>query len=191
MASYRILVIDDNPSIHTDLDRVFESEAASTVGEAERVFFGEPAPPTVVAEYELAHAMQGQDGLDLLLAAKQAGREFDVAFVDMRMPPGWDGVETILQLWEADPFLEVIICSAYSDYSWRGIVEKLGLSDRYLIIRKPFDNIEVLQAAASLGRKRHLNRENADYRSSLEKKVRDQTLTLEETLRRLAESNSC
>ena len=73
-----------------------------------------------------------------------------MAFVDIRMPPGWDGVETVCRIWEVDPEILVVICSAYSDYSWEEMVRKLGRNDRFLILKKPFDNIEVRQCAMAL-----------------------------------------
>lgn len=188
MTISRILIIDDNESIHEDFRKVFASDVDPATTEAAMAFLGEAAQTERAAEYEIECVAQGELGLAALNDAIAAGRPFDMAFVDMRMPPGWDGVETIQHLWNADPFLEVVICSAYSDYSWSGIVEKLGLSDRYLIIRKPFDNVEVLQAAASLCEKRRLNRENAAYRRDLEKKVQEQTQSLQEALTNLTES---
>ena len=70
-----------------------------------------------------------------------------MAFVDMRMPPGWDGVETIAKMWEVDPEIQIVICSAYSDRPWDEIVRKLGHVDQFLILKKPFDTIEVCQLA--------------------------------------------
>lgn len=183
----RVLVIDDNESIHEDFRKVFASESDGP-SDAALAFLGEGADEEERTPYEVGCASQGEIGLAMLTEAISVGRPFDMAFVDMRMPPGWDGVETIQHLWEADPFLEVVICSAYSDYSWHGIVEELGLSDRYLIIRKPFDNTEVLQAAASLCQKRRLKRENAAYRRDLEQKVREQTQSLQEAMARMTES---
>src|SRR4029077_15261082 len=81
------------------------------------------------------------------------GRPYAMAFVDVRMPPGWDGIETIAQIWRDYPQLQVVICSAYSDYSWTEITRKLGASDALLILKKPFDNIEVLQLAHALTKK--------------------------------------
>jgi diguanylate cyclase (GGDEF)-like protein len=80
----------------------------------------------------------------------QEGRPYAVAFVDIRMPPGWDGIETVCRIWEVDPEILVVICSAYSDYSWEEMVRKLGRNDRFLILKKPFDNVEVRQCAMAL-----------------------------------------
>jgi len=109
--------------------------------------------------FELDYAYQGQAALVLVQMARQEGRPYAVAFVDMRMPPGWDGLETIERLWEADGRLQVVICTAYSDHSWADIAARLGTSDRFLILRKPFDPIEVQQIAASLTRKWELGRD--------------------------------
>src|SRR6185503_5304372 len=68
-------------------------------------------------------------------------------------PPGWDGLETIDHLWREDPRLQVVICTAYSDYSWEDIVKRFGYNDRLLLLKKPFDNAEVSQVACALTEK--------------------------------------
>ena len=69
------------------------------------------------------------------------------------MPPGWDGVETFQEIWQVDPYIQMVICTAYSDYSWDETIKKLGESENLLILKKPFDVIEVRQLAYSLSRK--------------------------------------
>ena len=80
-----------------------------------------------------------------------------MAFVDVRMPPGWDGIETIARIWEVDPELQVVVCTAYSDYSWEDMRAKVGQPDSLLVLKKPFDNIEVQQIAHALTKKWLLN----------------------------------
>ena len=99
------------------------------------------------------------------------GRPYSLAFVDMRMPPGWDGLKTIERLWATDPNVQVVICSAHTDYDWTEVVHRLGHSDKLLVLRKPAEPIEVLQCATALSRKW----EN-------DKLVRDQMLRLEEVI---------
>ena len=94
-----------------------------------------------------------------------------MAFVDVRMPPGWDGVETTARIWEADPDLQVVICTAYADCSWDEMLQKLGQSDRLVILKKPFDSIEVYQLANSLCRKWQLLQESKGKMASLEEMV--------------------
>jgi len=74
--------------------------------------------------------MQGRDGVELARRAIVEGRPYSVAFVDMRMPPGWDGLETIENLWKVDPEIQVVVCSAYSDYDWMELLARLGAPTR-------------------------------------------------------------
>lgn len=155
----RILVIDDNDAIHDDFRKILvpSSTGSSKVAASKAAFFGTADLPAAAGDTQLQFvvetASQGVEGLAKLQAAFSEGRPFAVAFVDMRMPPGWDGVQTIQRLWEVDPSLQVVICTAYSDHSWEEISQKLGLTDRLLILKKPFDTVEVRQLASALSEK--------------------------------------
>jgi len=153
----RILVIDDNPAIHEDFRKIFKSDVASAdLDAAEAALFGDAPEERAPARFTVDSAFQGQEGLAMVQAAVAAGKPYALAFVDIRMPPGWDGIETVARIWEAYPDLQIVICTAYSDYSWDEMVGKLGASDRLVILKKPFDNIEVLQFAHALTAKWHL-----------------------------------
>ena len=146
----RVLVIDDNDAIHADFRTILSGAGKPTgLAEDEEALFGDARPVGPLATFDIDTALQGQQGYEKVVAAVAAGNRYHLAFVDMRMPPGWDGVQTIQKLWEADPQLHVVICSAYSAYSWKEIVVKLGGSDRLLILKKPFDEFEVYQIANS------------------------------------------
>jgi PAS domain S-box-containing protein len=71
----------------------------------------------------------------------------------VRMPPGWDGIETTSRLWAEDPDLQIVICTAYSDYGWDEMVRRLGQTDNLLLLKKPFDPVEVVQITHALTRK--------------------------------------
>jgi PAS domain S-box-containing protein len=147
----RILLIDDMPSIHEDFRKILAPPSAdgSELSAVEAELFGD-APKDTAAAFELDSAYQGREGLAKVQAALAAGRPYAMAFVDMRMPPGWDGVETIEHLWQTDPQLQVVICTAYSDHSWESVLARLDMRDRLLILKKPFDAIEVSQLASAL-----------------------------------------
>lgn len=156
----RILVVDDNRAIHEDFRRILEAQTEDErLAHARASLFGETPLSRAPDRFELDYADQGQAALALVEMARREGRPYAVAFVDMRMPPGWDGLDTIERLWEADGRLQVVICTAYSDHSWAEIAARLEMNDRLLILRKPFDSIEVQQIAASLTRKWELGRD--------------------------------
>jgi diguanylate cyclase (GGDEF)-like protein len=146
----RVLVIDDNEAIHADFRTILtRGGGSSSLADDEAAIFGSSKQSFPQAHFKLDFAFQGQEGYEKVLASVASGNPYHLAFVDMRMPPGWDGVQTIHKLWEADPRLHVVVCSAYSAYSWKEISAKLGATDRLLILKKPFDELEVFQIASS------------------------------------------
>jgi len=177
----RILVIDDNRAIHDDfrkiLTRAHDGEAE--LAAAELAIFGESAAVDARPTFDVDSALQGEQGVECVRAALAAGRPFAVAFVDMRMPPGWDGLETIEKLWAVDRDVQVVICSAHSDYDWTEVVARLGHADKLLIIKKPFEPIEVLQCASALTRKWYNERIVRHQMDTLEQVVSARTQGLE------------
>jgi len=154
----RILIIDDNPAIHEDFRKILTGPAeADDLESVSDQLFGPEAAKPAFKGFELESAFQGQEGLERVKRAVASARPYALAFIDVRMPPGWDGVETTAKLWEAYPDLQVVICTAYSDYAWDDMIAKVGQSDRLVILKKPFDNVEVLQLANALTEKWRLH----------------------------------
>ncbi len=161
-AAPRILVIDDNPSIHRDFDWVLLDNTSNKELEAEerRLYGQESRPGITKPPFAVDHAVSGLEGVEKLKQALNEGRAYQLAFVDIRMP-GIDGVETIQRLWKLDQRLQVVICTAYADYSWEDLVLRLGQTDKLLVLKKPFDNIEVVLLASTLCEKWLLARQAA------------------------------
>jgi diguanylate cyclase (GGDEF)-like protein/PAS domain S-box-containing protein len=179
----RILLVDDMAAIHEDFRKILQpsrSAAQLALAATEAALFGEPPQPGAAA-FELDSAYQGQEALAKLQLALQAGRPYAMAFVDMRMPPGWDGVQTIERLWQADPRLQVVICTAFSDHSWEEVLRRLATNDRLLILKKPFDAIEVRQLADALTTKWQMTQQAAAQVDTLEEAVRERTLEITRT----------
>ncbi len=116
----RILIIDDNPEVHDDIRKILGSEDNGQIAmsEAKELLFGDDHLPLDKRRFEIVSAFQGQEGLQKVKEAEEGGRPFAMMFVDVRMPPGWDGVETIKRIWHLYPQLQAVVCTAYSDYSW-------------------------------------------------------------------------
>ncbi len=159
----RILVIDDNPAIYEDFCKVLRptTAPAKELLELTSSIFGQ-SKEVERDNYQIDFALRGQDGLEKVKVGLNEGWPYSIAFVDMRMPNGWDGLETIKNLWVADPQLQIVLCTAYSDYTWDEIREQLSTRDRFLILKKPFDNIEVQQMVETL-----VNRQEAEQQLRL------------------------
>lgn len=167
----RVLLIDDLASIHQDFRKILSGpEATPGLDMAEAALFGTPAP-NAGPGFMLDSAYQGRDGVAMVAQARASGLPYAMAFVDMRMPPGWDGVETVERLWQADPDVQVVICTAYSDHAWNSVLGRLDVRDRLLILKKPFDMIEVCQLANTLTTKWDLSFEATRKLEHLEETV--------------------
>jgi two-component system, sensor histidine kinase and response regulator len=188
----RVLIVDDNASIHDDFRKVLgrrETDQAALQSAEAALFDDEPAttPASPAAEleaFDLEFALQGELAVECVRRARAEDAPFAMAFVDMRMPPGIDGVETIERLWRADPDVQVVVCTAFSDHSWQDVVRRLGRTDRLLILKKPFDTIEVYQLATALTEKWNAalrERENLSAAQRAEGEARAYAASLEIT----------
>lgn len=179
---FRILIVDDNPGIHRDFIKILKTDTASTLDKLSEGLFGEKKSNDALPQFEIDLASQGKEGADRVQTAVSEGRPYSLAFVDIRMPPGWDGIETIKHIWAIDKNIQIVICTAYSDYSWQETVAHLGKTDNLLIIKKPFDNVSVRQLACALTMKWKLAEEVRKNTGRLQQQVADRTLSLQESL---------
>jgi two-component system, cell cycle sensor histidine kinase and response regulator CckA len=179
--NHRILIIDDNPSIHEDFRKILgpaDAKLAEELDATEASLFGDHAGASSAQNFRIDSAFQGQEGLEKVRAACAEGAPYAVAFVDVRMPPGWDGIETISRIWKEFPDLQIVICTAYSDYSWDEIAKSVGNTDKMLVLKKPFDNVEVLQMAHALSKKWQLTQMGRKQMEELDALVNQRTAEL-------------
>lgn len=187
----RILVLDDNLSIHNDFRRILQIEPEwETLELARSALFDEAIRLPSHEPFDVDCVDQGEAALAMVQTACKEGRPYAVAFVDMRMPTGWDGLETIEHLWKVDDRLQVVICTAYSDQPWDEIRERIGRTDKLLILQKPFNGIEALQLATALCRKWDLANKAAGQLNELSRLVGERTADLQRANRQLSEFNN-
>jgi signal transduction histidine kinase len=179
----KVLVIDDNQDIHNDFKKILEmSEELNIIDEMAAEYFGQDTRKQIPQNhYELQFAFQGYIGMEMIKKARDEKNPFMLAFVDMRMPPGWDGLQTIERIWRVDPDVQVVICTAYSDYSWEEITRRIGRTDKLLMLKKPFDSSEVEQIASALTEKWLLARKSELKNCEMEKMVQERTRELAKT----------
>ena len=175
MRNSRILVIDDNPSIHDVIRTILHRACPDSAPlNGRRIVF------------QVETALQGQEGLRRVQAAVEARQPFAMAFIDVRMPPGWDGVETTLQIWKQQPDLQVVICTGYSDGSWEQRLRQIGRPENLFVLKKPFDAIEVLQLADALTLKWSLAQAANARFNNLDSLITQRTQELQSATEKLA-----
>jgi len=186
----RILIVDDSAAIHADFEKILRVRAdTAKLDELEHLAFADAAtaPGKPGLTYDLDSAYQGAQAIACAQDAVRRGEHYALAFVDMRMPPGIDGLQTIERLWEVDPDLQIVICSAYSDYDWGEVLGRLERPSQLLVVKKPFEAIEVLQCANALTTKWRSERALREHLLALEQTVRQRTASLEDTNAQLRE----
>ncbi|MDQ8180478.1 response regulator [Pelagicoccus sp. SDUM812005] len=152
-----LLVIDDNLSLHRDYKAVLRpdqsNEGDSKLDELEDLLLAAPGykrPPKRQRNFEIQSAYQGEEACELVRRHLAKGIRYPLAFVDMRMPPGWDGLETIHQIREIDPAMRFVIVTAYSDYSDAEIQSSLGPQTPVSIVHKPFEPTKLYELTYEL-----------------------------------------
>ena len=151
----RLLVVDDQPAIHQDFSSIFQSEldAHCELDEIERRLFGDPSDQGDQEMWFTCHidsAYQGEQAVELVDQAHVAHSPYLAAFVDIRMPPGIDGIVTAERIWQIEPELEVVLFSAHSDYTWNDVHRRLGARANLQILRKPIEPVQVRQLVHSM-----------------------------------------
>lgn len=147
----RILVVDDDRSIHDDIRRALASGRARSeeLSDLEQLLFGEPDAdgPTNDPTYEIDSAYQGAEGAARVGDAVERGHRYAFALVDMRMPPGWDGLRTVEEIWKIDDSLPVVFCTAYSDRRMESVTQRLHDGPPVSVLQKPFQREQLLEIA--------------------------------------------
>ena len=174
----RILVVDDNEVIHESLKKILSVKNNDSFDEDEAILFNDNIPlHTDAIQISMDSVYQGLDAVTKVQQSIDEKAPYAVAFVDILMPPGIDGIETIKQIWKIDPLIQVIICSAYSEYSWEDILAQLGESENFIILKKPFEVIEINQLVTALTKKwylrKQLNYQLVNLQHILDEKTKD------------------
>ncbi|MCJ8205576.1 GGDEF and EAL domain-containing protein [Pseudomonas sp. RGM2987] len=177
-ANRRILVVDDTPAIHQDFRKILSPSAGNdaSLDDTESLLFGTPQVSRL--QFQIDSAYQGEEALELVKRAQAEGQPYALVFADMRMPPGWDGLQTIEKLWEADPRLQIALCTAFSDYTWETMSERIEFDDQLLILKKPFDTLEIRQMASAMTWKWQLAQDAARKMRSLERTIEERVQEL-------------
>lgn len=170
--NYRILLIDDMPSIHEDFRKILNPDyghADVHLEEMHSKLFSRDVEKRNRPLFEIDSAYQGEEGVALAQEAIKQNRPYAVAFVDVQMPPGEDGIDTIEKIWKIDQNIQTVICTAYANYTWEDIYRRFGETDRLFIIKKPCDNQEILQLATTLAKKWNNDRRIEEQLASVKK----------------------
>ncbi len=164
----RILIVDDQKDLCEQLAKLLQqvgksNETLSLVQQMRARLIGGRAETSSNLEadkenslYEVESVNQGQDAAEKISQSLADENPYALVFLDMRMPPGWDGLETAKKIRELDKDVEIVIMTAYADHDQKQISEQVGHPEKLLYIKKPFQAEEIYQLALSLTTKWNL-----------------------------------
>lgn len=193
---YRILIVDDNEAIHEDFRKILTVNRASgdKLAAIEKDLFEDEASQSAKAlellDYQIDSAFQGKQAIEMVDKAAAADDPYAMIFMDVRMPPGINGIETIELIWAKHPDIEMVIVTAFSDYSWEEILARVGSTDRLMFLRKPFDQVTVKQLTLALCKKYRLNQQVQQYLNRMENEIHFRSNQLESMVQELKALNS-
>ncbi|MGF1626788.1 MAG: ATP-binding protein [Alphaproteobacteria bacterium] len=177
----RLLVADDEEAILAAYRRIFQASQSGTTADSaaslEAELFGK-APAKAEASIELVTCRQGDEAIEAVRRGLAEGRPIPVAYLDVRMPPGPNGIETARAIRALDPNIHIAIITGYSDMAPERIAELVQPADRLFYFEKPFRGIELRQLARALIAKWHAERALEAARDDLENQVEERTAAL-------------
>lgn len=183
-ANKRILIVDDQQDLREHMAKMLDRSAkrgasgASLVQQMRSRLLGISANAESEEKsdssdlYEVDTAGQGQEAFAMVKKAIEESRPYTVMFLDMRMPPGWDGLETAKRIREIDKHIEIVIMTAYADHDQSTIAKTVGTPDKLLYIKKPFQSEEIFQLCLCLTSKWNAEDEAMKRKSWLENLIR-------------------
>jgi len=186
----RILIVDDEPTILKVYEGVLYPKKSNRTSSSEiekrngNGFEGNVSRP-VAPSFELVFCQQGDEAVEAVKGSLKENKPFAVAFLDVVMPPGLDGIGAAEQIRALDPYIEIVMVTAYSDVDPRDIAPRVLPEHKLLYIQKPFHPLEIYQCASALGSKWQMENELRQSHEKLEKRVEERTIELTKANERL------
>ena len=166
--NYRVLVVDDQREIHQDFEEMLTPGLTGSSTDDLAEAFASEIDESFLPKFKLLHARSGSEAYDIVKTTIETGDPIAVAYIDIRMPPGMDGIETTQRIRAIDENIEIVLMSAYTDKSLGEIVHEMDLLHKLLYIRKPFAREEIQQITLALAEKWNVESELGDKRRQLE-----------------------
>ena len=172
--NYRVLIVDDQREIHQDFEEMLTPGLTEASTDDLAAAFASESDERCLPAFELLHTQSGEKAYKVVKTALKANRPIAIAYIDVRMPPGMDGIETTRRIRKIDKNIEIVIMTAYADKSLSEVIHDMALLHKLLYTRKPFAREEIQQMTLSLAEKWNIERELAEKSRQLA--IRNQIL---------------
>ena len=172
----RVLVVDDDQALIDEYMRCLSEDfdpdlGTTTLGDLEKVLFGEETNEKGAAMFDVQSRNQGEAAVDAVTDAIKTGSPYSIVFLDIRMPPGIDGIETARRIRELDANVNIVIVTGSLSLEPEDLGAEIPPSDKIFFFKKPFHAVECRQLAAALCGKWHADLALRRANDVLEQKV--------------------
>jgi diguanylate cyclase (GGDEF)-like protein len=162
MAPIRILVADDEAAIRDSYRDILTPRGAEpqvegrSLDEMRARLFGTARAAVEAASerFELHFCSGAEEAVAAVKDSVVEDRLFSVVLLDMRMPPGPDGLWAAIRIRELDQRVDIVVVTAYSDIDPEEISRQVPPTGSMFYLQKPFHPHEIRQLAGALGRRR-------------------------------------
>ena len=179
----RVLVVDDDEMLIDEYVRCLGEDyepdsATTTLTELEKVLFGDETDETGAARFDVEYRTQGEPAVEAVEAAVKAGKPYAIVFLDIRMPPGIDGIEAAKRIRALDPDVNIVIVTGSASAEVGNLDIEVPPADKIFFFKKPFHAEECRQLAAALCGKWHADMALRQANEELERRVEERTAAL-------------
>jgi diguanylate cyclase (GGDEF)-like protein len=182
-ATNRILVVDDDAAIIREYLRCLGDDyepdsTTTTLSELEKVLFGDDTDDAGAARFSVETRSQGEEAVGAVEKAVRTGNAYAIVFLDIRMPPGMDGIEAAKRIRALDPDVNIVIVTGSMNAEVDNLDAEVPPADRIFFFKKPFHAAECRQLAAALCGKWHADMALRRANELLEQRVEERTAAL-------------
>lgn len=184
----RILIADDEKVIRKFYVAALKSPKLppqkTEIADLEETLFGETSKKTPIeardSRYDLTFCTNSTEALDCVIKSIEEANPYALVFLDVRMPPGPDGVWAAEQIRKIDSNIEIVIATAFSDIHPKKITEKVPPAHKLLYLQKPFHAAELSHFASSLTAKWAMEKELQTIHAGLKIRFEEKSNELDE-----------
>lgn len=182
-ATNRILVVDDDALLIDEYLRCLGADyepdsATTTLSELEKVLFGDEVDERGAARFTVDTRNQGEPAVEAVEDSIKTGEKYSIIFLDIRMPPGMDGIEAAKRIRKLDPDVNIVVVTGSVSAKIDNLGAEVPPADKIFFFKKPFHAAECRQLAAALCGKWHADMALRDANEELEQRVEERTAAL-------------
>jgi CheY-like chemotaxis protein len=156
VGSIRVLIADDDEHIlqcyRTAFGDNHSNDCIETLSSLEAELFDARPGSEPTPKFDLVACNQGHDAISLATEAAREGKRFDVVILDVRMPPGIDGVEAGCRIRQLDPDVQIVFVTGFADLTMCELARRVPPPVKLHYFNKPISFMRLAESVVDMVR---------------------------------------